>query len=283
MTRQYEVEEGGRRTVGEAARERLLSGLPVTERRLQLAGVSTAVLEGGDGLPIVLLQGEFAAVWMRVIPELVTTHRVIAPDLPGFGDAPLEPPTVDYVAFAVGLLDGPAAVVGCSFGGRVALEIAGARPDLAGRLVLVAPGLGSTAWSEDSQAGFAEEEALLEQGDLAGAAAQQARMWLAPDASDEVRALTEAMTVRSYDRQLPVDGEVRAVWPEPSAETRLGELGVPALLVVGDADRAEMVSLAERLADELPDSRLETIAGAGHLPSLERPDELNRLLLDFLQ
>ena len=210
-------------------------------------------------------------------------HRVIAPDLPGFGDAPLEPPTVDYVAFAVDLLDGPAAVVGCSFGGRVALEIAGARPDLAGRLVLVAPGLGSTAWSEDSQAGFAEEEALLEQGDLAGAAAQQARMWLAPDASDEVRELTEAMTVRSYDQQLPVDGEVRAVWPEPSAETRLGELGVPALLVVGDADRAEMVSLAERLADELPDSRLETIAGAGHLPSLERPDELNRLLLDFLQ
>ena len=60
-------------------------GLPVTERRLQLAGVSTAVLEGGDGPPIVLLQAEFAAVWMRVIPELVTTHRVIAPDLPGLG------------------------------------------------------------------------------------------------------------------------------------------------------------------------------------------------------
>ena len=223
-------------------------------------------------------------MWAPQVDALEASgHRVIAPDLPGFGDAPLEPPTVDYVAFAVGLLDGPAAVVGCSFGGRVALEIAGARPDLAGRLVLVAPGLGSTAWSEDSQAGFAEEEALLERGDLAGAAAQQARMWLAPDASDEVRALTEAMTVRSYDRQLPVDGEVRAVWPEPSAETRLRELGVPALLVVGDADRAEMVSLAERLADELPDSRLETIAGAGHLPSLERPGELNRLLLDFLQ
>ena len=210
-------------------------------------------------------------------------HRVVAPDMPGFGDAALEPPTVDYVAFAVDLLDGPAAIVGCSFGGRVALEVAGARPDLVRRLVLVAPGLGSTAWSEDSQAEFAEEEALLEQGDVAGAAAQQARMWLAPDASDAVRELTEAMTVRSYDQQLPVDGEVRAVWPEPSAETRLGELDVPALVVVGAADRPEMVSLAERLVNELPDSRLETIAGAGHLPSLERPDELNRLLLEFLQ
>ena len=70
-------------------RARLLTGLPVTERRLQLAGVSTAVLEGGDGPPVVLLheQGEFAARWMRLIPDLVTTHRVIAPDLPGHGSS----------------------------------------------------------------------------------------------------------------------------------------------------------------------------------------------------
>ena len=223
-------------------------------------------------------------MWAPQIEALQTAgHRVSAPDLPGFGDAPLEPPTVDYVAFAVDVLEGPAAVVGCSFGGRVALEVAGSRPDLVRRLVLVAPGLDSTEWSEDSQAGFAEAEALLEQGDLAGAAAQQARMWLAPDAADDVRELTEAMTVRSYDQQLPVDGEVRAVWPEPSAETRLSDLGVPVLLVVGDADRPEMVSLAQRLVGELPDAQIETIAGAGHLPSLERPVELNRLLLDFLQ
>jgi 3-oxoadipate enol-lactonase len=223
-------------------------------------------------------------MWREQIAALEAAgHRVLAPDLPGFGYAALEPPTVDYVAFAVDVLDGPAAVVGCSFGGRVALEVAGSRPDLVSRLVLVAPGLGSIEWSEGSQTGFAEEEAILEQGDLAGAAAQQARMWLAPNASAEVRELTEAMTVRSYDQQLPVEGEVRAVWPEPSAETRLGELDVPALLVVGDADRPELVSLAERLVRELPDARLETIAGAGHLPSLERPHELNRLLLGFLQ
>ena len=58
---------------------------------------------------------------------------------------------------------------------------------------------------------------------------------------------------------------------------------MPTLLVVGDADLPELRSLAERLAQELPEARLATIEGAGHLPSLERPDELNRLLLDFLQ
>jgi pimeloyl-ACP methyl ester carboxylesterase len=222
-------------------------------------------------------------MWAPQIEALEAAgHRVVAPDLPGFGDAALEPPTVDYVAFAAALLDEPAAVVGCSFGGRVALELAGAKPELVRKLVLVAPGLASTEWSEESKAGFAEEEALVDRGDLAGASEQQARMWLAPDASEEVRALTAEMTVRSYDQQLAAD-DVRAVWPDPSAETRLAQLNVPALVVVGDADRAEMRELAVSLAAALPSARLETIAGAGHLPSIERPDELNALLLDFFE
>jgi len=223
-------------------------------------------------------------MWAPQVAALeAAAHRVLAPDMPGFGDTALEPPTVDYAGFAAGLLDEPAAVVGCSLGGRVALELAGSRPELVTRLVLVAPGVASTEWSEESEAGFAEEEAFLEQGDLAAAGEQQARMWLAPDAAREVRELTAAMTVRSYEQQLPLDGQVRSVWPEPSAETRLTELDVPTLVVVGTADRPELVEVAGRLAEELPDAELARIEGAGHLPSLERPDELNRLLLDFLQ
>ena len=76
-------------TRAETVRDRLLNGLPMTERRLQLAGVSTAVLEGGDGPPIVLLHGpgEYAPKFVPVLPDLVTTHSVIAPDLPGHGES----------------------------------------------------------------------------------------------------------------------------------------------------------------------------------------------------
>ena len=137
-------------------------------------------------------------------------HRPIASDLPGFGDSPLEPGTIDYIDHAASLVNGPAAVVGCSFGGRIAIELAAARPDLVDRLVLIGAGLGSWDWSESAQAGFAEEEEAIERGDLAAAAAQQARMWLAADAAPEVRELTEAMTVRSYEQQLPVEGKVKA-------------------------------------------------------------------------
>jgi pimeloyl-ACP methyl ester carboxylesterase len=210
-------------------------------------------------------------------------HDPVAPDLPGFGDEPLVPPTVDYVTFAAERIGEPGAVAGCSFGGRVALELAAARPDLVRSLVLIAPGLASAGWSEQTQAGFAEEEALVEAGDLGGAAAQQARMWLAPDADDSVRELTAAMTLRSYEQQLPVDGQVRATWPEPSAESRLEEIAVPTLVVTGDQDLPELHALSERLVRGLPNARAEAIEGAGHLPSLERPDELNRLLLEFLQ
>ena len=63
----------GRPTTHHDPRARLLAGLPVAERRMQLAGISTAVLEGGAGSPLVLLHGpgESAPKWLRVLPELV--------------------------------------------------------------------------------------------------------------------------------------------------------------------------------------------------------------------
>jgi 3-oxoadipate enol-lactonase len=209
-------------------------------------------------------------------------HRPLASDLPGFGDAALEPGTFSYVDHAASLLEAPAAVVGCSFGGRIALELATTRPDLVERLVLIGAGLGSWRWSESAQAGFAEEEEAIERGELAAAAAQQARMWLAAETTPEVRALTEAMTLRSYEQQMPMEDQVTVVWPEVAADTRLGEIGAPTLVVVGTEDLDDIKAVAEKLAAEIPGARLTTIDGAGHLPSLERPDELNRLLLDFL-
>ena len=108
-------------------------------------------------------------------------------------------------------------------------------------------------------------------------------MWLADAAEPAVRELTEAMTIRSYEQQLPLEGQVKTVWPEPSAAERLGELGVPTLVVVGSEDLADIRAMCEQVAAAIPAARLETIEGAGHLPSIERPAELNRLLLDFLR
>jgi pimeloyl-ACP methyl ester carboxylesterase len=132
------------RSAGEGARARLVSGLPVTDRRLQLAGASTAVLQGGDGPPLVLLAGEFAAVWMRVIPDLVATHRVIAPDLPGLGashmpDGPLDADTA--LAWLDALIDrtcaSPPVLVGKGLAGALAARFTIDHNDRVDRLVLM--------------------------------------------------------------------------------------------------------------------------------------------------
>lgn len=144
MSVTHAIDERGRRSA--AVRERLLSGLPATERRLDLAGIPTAVLEGGSGTPLVLLHGpgEYAAKWMRVIPDLVSRYRVVAPDLPGHGtsevpEGAVEPERVlDWLgALIERTCPRPPVLVGQILGGAIAARFAGERGSGVGHLVLV--------------------------------------------------------------------------------------------------------------------------------------------------
>jgi pimeloyl-ACP methyl ester carboxylesterase len=145
MTRLSAVKEQDSRSTGHDPRARLQAGMPVTERRLELAGVSTAVLEGGEGPPLVLLHGpgEFAAKWFRVMPDLVTMHRVIAPDLPGHGASeapgPLEAERI--LAWLGELIErtcpSPPTLAGQIVGGAIAARFAAGQSGQLARLVLV--------------------------------------------------------------------------------------------------------------------------------------------------
>lgn len=128
------------------ARERLLSTLPVAERRLQVARISTPVLEGGEGPALVLLHGPGANAthWMRVIPDLVATHRVIVPDLPGHGaSGPIKGALDDdrVLEWLGELIErtcaSPPVLVGQLLGGAIALRFSAAHGERPGRLVLV--------------------------------------------------------------------------------------------------------------------------------------------------
>jgi pimeloyl-ACP methyl ester carboxylesterase len=214
-------------------------------------------------------------------------HRALAPDLRGFGERPLEPGPFSYVDDVRGLLEGPAAVVGSSFGGRIALDLALASPELVERLVLVAPGVGGWEFSDEVEAGWTAEEDALAEGDLDAATESNLSLWLdrgRPTGAVDpaVRELVGAMVLRSFELQLPVGDAAVPTWAEPPALERLEAVLAPTLVVVGEDDVQDMREIAQHLAERIPDARLEVVPGAAHLPSLEQPAVFNRLLLEFL-
>jgi pimeloyl-ACP methyl ester carboxylesterase len=270
---------------GEGIRERLLAGVPVSERRLALAGHQTAVLEGGDGPPVVLLHGagEFAACWMRVIPELAEAHRVIAPDLPGHGASELAGEPLDaarVIAWLGELIErtcpSPPALVGHLLGGAIAARFAIDQPDRLGRLVLVDTyGLGRF-WPTPRYAlamlAFAArptegtQERLFRQCtfDLDGLREQlgERGQLLEAYALDRARAPGVNAALKHLMPQLGVPAI-------PPAE--LARIAVPTTLIWGRHDRQVRLGLAET-ASARYGWPLHVIEQAADDPAVERPE-----------
>jgi len=267
-----------------SARERLISALPVTERRLTLNGVSTAVLEGGRGQPIVLLHGPaaYGAIWMDAISALVKTHRVIAPDLPGHGASAVfeGPPTPERVA---GWLDDliectcskPPVLVGATLGGAIAARFAtdGVRPLAA--LVLVdalglaefrpAPALGEALQSFLQSPTSATLDGLWGQcvHDLDGVRQRLGEQW---------------QWIKAYGlagiQLAGTDGLMG--WLHEHAmhaipDSMLERIRTPTTLIWGRHDPATPLAAAEQIQRRFG-WRLEVIEEAGDAPAIEKPE-----------
>ena len=284
MSRQPIVEDGSGRMSGDDARRRLLAGAPVTERRLDLAGVSTAVLEGGDGPPVVLLhgQGGWSGMWLPVIADLVTTHRVVAPDLPGLGasEVPDGPPDAARVLAWLGELiqrtcPSPPALVGASLGASIAARFAIAHPDRLTRLVLIgagslarfrpAPGVALALIRFIARPGERTQDGLLRQVtvDPSRVRALLGERWEASQAYNLDRARTP--TVRAANRRLLRELGTKTIPPH-----ELARIAVPTSLIWGRHDRVMRLRIAEA-ASVRYGWPLHVIEDAGHF-SLEQPE-----------
>jgi pimeloyl-ACP methyl ester carboxylesterase len=245
----------------------------------------------GDGPPVLLLHAGIAdsRMWASLSARLVEAgYRTIAPDLRGFGRTPLEPGIVSNAADLVALLDelgvDGAAVVGASFGGQVALELALRAPERVRALALLDAGLDDYVASDEREAFDAEEEAAIERGDLDAAVQANVRMWVTRggrEVDPAVVDLVATMQRDAFEAQLGVDADVEP--NDPPVAERLGEIAAPALVVVGADDVEDVHRIGERLAAELPAAEpLVAIDGAAHLPALERPDDVAAVLVPFL-
>ena len=197
-------------------------------------------------------------------------------ELSGFGETPM-PATGEFsnADELAATLTEPAALVGASFGGQVCLEVASRRPELVTALVLLDAPLPDHEWSEEIEAYAEREEALIEEGEFRAAAEWTADFWL-EDTSHRDRVIE--MQERAYELQAGSEAE------EVGAESiDLGAVTAPTLVVMGELDKQDFHRISERLAREIPDARRVVVEGAGHLPSLERPDQTSRLIREFLQ
>jgi 3-oxoadipate enol-lactonase len=249
----------------------------------------------GEGPPVLLVHAGIAdlRMWAPLEEYLVAAgYRTVAPDLQGFGRTPLAPGLVSNAADLVALLDelgiDRVPVVAASFGGRVAVEFALHAPERVAALVLIDSALDEFEATAELEAFGASEEALIEAGDVDGAVELNVRFWVDrpgerdPDDVDPgLRDLVADMQLAAFEAQIGVDAEMAA--SDPPAARRLGEISVPAVVIVGADDVADFHGIADRLAGELPGAGpVVTIARAAHLPALERPDEVAAVVLPFL-
>jgi len=250
--------------------------------------------EAGAGPAVVLVHEAIAdsRMWDPQWETFPRSHRTIRFDQRGFGRSPIEPGVFSHARDLVSLLDElgleRTSLVGGSLGGRVALEAAVAQPDRIEKLVLMNPGLPGHAWSEETQAGWAEGKAALERGDLDAAVEVDLRMWVdgphrsAKDVDADLRARVGEMQRRALELQLAVGENAREELLVPDLLERLGEVRAPTLVLTGDEDRDDIKSIANSLAEQIPDAQRTSIPRAAHIPSLERPAEFDRVVLDFL-
>jgi 3-oxoadipate enol-lactonase len=248
----------------------------------------------GEGPAVALIHEGIcdSGMWEAQWEAYSRRHRVLRLDLRGFGRSPLEAGTFSNARDVIETLEAQGfsrtALVGVSLGGRVALEVALARPDLVSALVLVAPGFPGHDWSDEVKAGWAEEEAAFEAGDLDTAVEVNLRTWVdgprrrPEDVDPDVRRRVGEMQRRAFELQLPFEDSAEEELLVPDLADRLGELGMPVLVLVGDEDVQDMHEIAARLAREIPGARSATIAGTAHVPSMERPAEFDELVLGFL-
>jgi pimeloyl-ACP methyl ester carboxylesterase len=250
--------------------------------------VATHVKIAGSGPPVVCLHGAGGLTWDPFLDRLAAQFTVYAPEHPGTnpgdpdGIQPIEN-LWDLVLYYYELFDKldlrSPAIVGHSFGGMMAAELAATAPDRVSKLVLISPiGL----WRDDAPV----------------------RNWMiitpATDLPRYLFADPEGPVARQIfgppaDPAQAVEAQIQMVWsmactgkfvwpiPDKGLKKRIHRLTAPALIVWGKQDSLVPPIYAEEFASRMNNARIEYVDNAGHLPHLEQLEQFSRVITEFLK
>lgn len=243
--------------------------------------------QSGEGPPLFLFHSLLSdrASFDAIVPRLSQSFRVIVPELPGFGRSQAVSgglaDVADRMAEAVKDAGGgeDTIVLGNGYGGFVALQMAIRHPKIAKRLILADCG---AAFSEAGREAFRNMAAASKAKGLATITDVAMRRLFAPEFQaqhpDLMRERREAFLKTDPDMFRTACNALAELDLRPE----LGQVKVPALVLVGEHDEATPPPMSRELAAGLPNARLKMIAGCAHVPQLQSPDVFLEAIGDFL-
>lgn len=271
-----------------------MSASPAAGNVADIQGARLYYQIAGDGRTLVMVHAGIAdsSMWDDQWDVFSRDLRVMRYDLRGLGRSTIPPQTFshhDDLAALLEFLDIPSCVLlGASYGGNVATEFTLEHPEAVDALVLVNSLVGMSEPSAGFRAGWDATEVHVEAGDLDAGVEVELRMWVdGPHRTleqvdetvrDRVRVMNTALFHRVDEQEVADEQEL-----EPPAIERLAEIAVPALVISGELDQPDALASADAIAEAIAGARRVSMSDAAHLPSMERPDEFNRIVLDFIR
>jgi 3-oxoadipate enol-lactonase len=272
-----------------AVPDEVIAALTAAPRLVMLADGTTLALDesGQGGVPVLFVHGyPLDRTMWRAQLEGITGHRLLAPDLRGFGDSPLAGGGTTLTQHAddlAALLDAleidRVVLAGLSMGGYIAFEFLRRHRDRVHALVL----LDTKAEADDEAARAGRDAAIVkvaEEGAPAIAAAMAKKLFAEGTAPAVREALEAQMAGTSVSG---IMAALVAMRDRADSTALLPQLtGLPTLVVVGAEDQLTPPAAAERMVAAIPGAQLVVVEGAGHVPPLERPATVNEALQAFL-
>jgi 3-oxoadipate enol-lactonase len=253
--------------------------------RLFASGTVNAALSG-NGRPLFLFHSLLSdrASFASIEPELSRSHRVIVPELPGFGGSKAVGGSLAAVADRMADVVREAGakepiVLGNGYGGFIALQMAIRHPDIASKLILADSG---AAFSEEGREAFRNMAATAKARGLAAITDVAMRRLFAP----EFQAAHPELMRDRREAFLKTDPEVLkatcAQLAELDLRPELPKVKMPVLVLVGEHDEATPPPMSHELAALLPNARLTILTGCAHVPQLQAPQAFLDAIADFL-
>jgi 3-oxoadipate enol-lactonase len=254
----------------------------------------------GEGYPLVLLHAGIAnlRMWDEQVEEFSKRYQVICYDARTFGKSTSEAVEFsnrrDLLDLLTHLKIDKAHLLGISRGGTIAMDFTLEFPDNVSTLVMVASHPSGFDYTDDSaveKTYFARDDELSEKHDAEAMADLDVEMWVdGPGqklgrADKHVRENVRTMTLERYQNYFTTftDNEPTSLPLKPPAVERLKNITVPTLVITGSLDFSYTHAAAEVMTRAIPDAKHLSIPDVAHMVNMEKPEEFNKVVLEFLK